>query len=326
MIRHQSTNQFRAIVSLCAERRWCLTGTPIQNRLEDFGSLVKFLHITPFNSNANFRKHITEPLITGHRDCDQNLRRLLGSICLRRTNNLLELADTISETVILDLSVEEEALYSRIIEDSKRAIDDSISSKSVVKAYNGVFQAILRLRLLCNHGTIHQNLNQIPFSGLAVDSDRTLSLLQEGSEGICALCSCEVVLSDKIKSASVNSLPTCSHLLCSACLPQNEYDSTEYQQRCRVQCPICHQCVQPTRLVKDQNSRHQFADSRGSPFIDSQDRPTSGHSSKLSGLLNNIENNIQGNKRYSHPYPRLGIGSNTDIFLGVLSSHVGQRR
>lgn len=39
----QTTQQAQAAFALEAERRWCLTGTPLSNRVEDLFSLVKFV-------------------------------------------------------------------------------------------------------------------------------------------------------------------------------------------------------------------------------------------------------------------------------------------
>ncbi|CRK42187.1 hypothetical protein BN1723_016021, partial [Verticillium longisporum] len=47
MIRETSTQQFKAIVRLQANRRWAVTGTPVQNRLEDLAALLAFLRLKP---------------------------------------------------------------------------------------------------------------------------------------------------------------------------------------------------------------------------------------------------------------------------------------
>jgi SWI/SNF-related matrix-associated actin-dependent regulator of chromatin subfamily A3 len=65
IIRRQSTVLYRTVAELKARSRWCLTGTPIQNRLEDIGSLFAFIRIIPFNSASTFRKYIATPFDDG---------------------------------------------------------------------------------------------------------------------------------------------------------------------------------------------------------------------------------------------------------------------
>lgn len=64
-IRNQNTKMFKSIQELPVHRRWCLTGTPIQNRLEDLGSLVAFLCLTELERMPTFRKYIIAPTLTG---------------------------------------------------------------------------------------------------------------------------------------------------------------------------------------------------------------------------------------------------------------------
>src|SRR4051794_3165764 len=103
VIRRRNTKQFRAISYLSAQLRWCLTGTPIQNCLEDLGSLVRFLRISPLDKVATFRKHIIHPLKSGEPDCLRNLRLLLDCVCLRRTKDLLGLPESLDEIRMLEL-------------------------------------------------------------------------------------------------------------------------------------------------------------------------------------------------------------------------------
>ncbi|KAH6975002.1 SNF2 family N-terminal domain-containing protein [Ilyonectria sp. MPI-CAGE-AT-0026] len=152
-IRNQNSNQFRATESLTAERKWCLTGTPIQNRLNDMESLFKFLHFEPFSRTSIFLKHILTPLSRDTPDRAVNLRALLHAICLRRNKKYLDLPDPLYEEINIELADKERLVYNSILKKCARDIDDLVSTKAKIKKYHILFAAIMKLRRLCNHGT-----------------------------------------------------------------------------------------------------------------------------------------------------------------------------
>ena len=49
IIRNRNTKTHKAVLNLRAKNRWCLTGTPLQNKAEDLHSLFKFLKCSPIN-------------------------------------------------------------------------------------------------------------------------------------------------------------------------------------------------------------------------------------------------------------------------------------
>ena len=51
-IRNPQTRLTKAMIDLVAKRRWVLTGTPIQNRLDDLWSVCKFLRLEPFDDKG----------------------------------------------------------------------------------------------------------------------------------------------------------------------------------------------------------------------------------------------------------------------------------
>ena len=134
-------------------RRWCLTGTPIQNRIDDLVSLLKFLHAEPFCRLSVFQHHILQPLGEDIASGALPLRALLRSICIRRTEGILNLPETRYQQFVLTLGPQERALYNDIIRQCARDMDARISSTTAIGKYSILFTAITKLRRVCNHGT-----------------------------------------------------------------------------------------------------------------------------------------------------------------------------
>ncbi|KAM0562876.1 hypothetical protein ACHAPJ_001716 [Fusarium lateritium] len=153
-IRNPTSKQSRAASSLISNRRWCMTGTPIQNKLEELASLASFLRLPPFPSKSTFHSNILAPLSQGGPNYARPLRAYLQAYCLRRTESHLDLLKSSEEGICLALSTEERMLYQEILEQSRREIDEIVSGASSIKKYNILFTAILKMRILCNRGTL----------------------------------------------------------------------------------------------------------------------------------------------------------------------------
>jgi len=211
-IRNQETEQFRAVNTLQADRRWCLTGTPIQNRLEDLGALVRFLKVEPFDgewSKAAFRRHVLDPLFSSDVDPFRNLRLLLQSVCLRRTTqNQSDLAVTY-ESVTLDLSTMERSTYDKILEQTKKDLDTHVSGGSSIQKYAILFTLILRLRMFCDQGHFCKGFGSPP---CPADAPRGLSPteFEIGDDLGCDSCRNEESL-DLMKDLAF--CPSCSRVL-----------------------------------------------------------------------------------------------------------------
>ncbi|KAM7209991.1 SNF2 family N-terminal domain containing protein [Rhypophila decipiens] len=158
-IRNQGSDQFKAAVGLNSLRRWCLTGTPIQNRLDDLVSLLRFLHFEPFARGLVFHQHILEPLSKESPDRAFRLKALLRTVCLRRKETLLKLPEPRELQFDVDLDKDERLMYKGILQRCARDIDEAISSEVRMKRYSILFTAIMKLRRVCNHGTFPVGIN-----------------------------------------------------------------------------------------------------------------------------------------------------------------------
>ncbi|RYP69277.1 hypothetical protein DL770_008287 [Monosporascus sp. CRB-9-2] len=214
-IRNQSSEQFNAAKGLQAERRWCLTGTPIQNSLADLRSLLRFLHFQPFASQAFFEKHIVQPLRLNSHDSFRNLQLLLRSICLRRNAGYLHLPPAETEEVTISLTSEETAVYDGILADCQAEFDKIVSGKSEIRKYNVLFITIMKLRRLCNHGTLQAATATYPTPSRKARRSKKQQMSPD-AELFCDFCSRE----DEDSATLLDRLETCPE--CSRCLESQE--------------------------------------------------------------------------------------------------------
>ena len=215
----------------------------------------------------------------------RSLRLLLRSMCLRRTRGLLDIPTAKDETITLALSTEERDVYSQIIEDTKRKIDDCISSASIARAYTSIFHAILRLRLLCNQGT-----HRLSDSKSEDRNGHVEAGLPEGGMLACQICSCEIIVPDAQNDVSPGTSPQSSvHLLCPACLSPTDFDKTGHQRR-----PTSSRGGKLIQMIETGSPKPNGPSSSSLRATSSRQ----GHSSKMCALVSNLQRYKLSNKRY----------------------------
>jgi SWI/SNF-related matrix-associated actin-dependent regulator of chromatin subfamily A3 len=230
-IRNRSTKQFQAVSSLSAQHRWCLTGTPIQNNLEDLGTLVAFLKVPILENAPTFRKFIISPITSTSKARFQNLRTLLRTVCLRRTRELLDLPEPIPQIRRLPLTPPERAEYDDLLLQCRREIDMVVSGRRKRKINSTVLESLLKLRLFCNNGNTNAVLCTGP-TGLPADPDEALTYLQQYDQNVCANCSGIIYsISDIEEAGGGTFISSCYHLVCHSCMP--------YYHAQREDCPSC---------------------------------------------------------------------------------------
>lgn len=186
-IRHDQTRQFQAAASLSAKFRWCLTGTPIHNSLTDLGSLISFLGVPLLHRKAEFHKHIAKPIEDKSRSgTAENLRLLLQSICLRRTEELINLPEPKEITYDVHLSDEETHLYDMVKEQAKTQVEDAICSSQGSGTGMSVLQMVMHLRRICNHGTMDRDIQNYVIGSETSEDDGV------AGTRFCSSCDCEI--------------------------------------------------------------------------------------------------------------------------------------
>lgn len=158
-IKETGTVGSRASCDLMADRRLCLTGTPVQNKLDDVFALIKFLRLRPFDEKNTWTEFIGTPVKFGQDIGIARLQMIMKCITLRRTKEtraedgkaILALPPRRDELRFLQFDPEEQEIYNQYFQESKAEFTDLSSKNEVMKNYVGILQKILRLRQICDH-------------------------------------------------------------------------------------------------------------------------------------------------------------------------------
>ncbi|TGJ80952.1 hypothetical protein E0Z10_g7821 [Xylaria hypoxylon] len=282
VIRRPSNTFHSTCLELEARSRWCLTGTPIQNRLLDIGALFAFLRADPFHNITQFRRFIVLPFEQGAGVVTDRLVLLYDSLCLRRNKDILCLPGTDERERPLQFSPEEMKQYQSTLRTLQRSMSEKVSQYDKHREF-GLFQAQLQLRILCNHGTY-----QKPFSWkrMMLQIDESLAVGSGTSfEARCDGC-------EQPKPALVITTNSCGHFFCTSCL---EYLEDILKPTDSMPCPRCHykdaaKCLRTDAipaLNKNHRPHHRDALTRKLYFKDV------GISTKMNALVHDVKDRME---------------------------------
>ncbi|KAF9975056.1 hypothetical protein BGZ73_001416 [Actinomortierella ambigua] len=274
IIKEANTVQSKAACALRAERRWCLTGTPIQNKLDDLYALVKFLGMEPFNDKSHWTHFISKPIKSANPIGIQRLQTLMKVITLRRTKTqlvdgkpILSLPPRTDHKRMLDLSMNERSLYHRMESRAKQTVDEIVVENKIMKNYAHILQAILKLRQICAHYALVKSLSDDLDTSTEFNLAKALSilsLLQESGNDQCNACF--------NPSTATPIVTRCEHILCPECMKKtspicytliqkaNANVSVPSGYKTEFNCPQCSTILQPIDLIQIQeDSEEKFA-------------------------------------------------------------------
>ncbi|XP_017412646.2 DNA repair protein RAD5B isoform X3 [Vigna angularis] len=149
----------QAAFTLSAHSRWCLTGTPLQNSLEDLYSLLCFLRVEPWCNWAWWQKLIQRPYENGDPKSLKLVKAILRMLMLRRTKEskdkegrpILLLPPIDIELIECKQSECERDFYETLFERSKVQFDQYVAQGNVLHHYANILDLLMQLRRCCNH-------------------------------------------------------------------------------------------------------------------------------------------------------------------------------
>jgi SWI/SNF-related matrix-associated actin-dependent regulator of chromatin subfamily A3 len=166
-IRTKHSLNSKTVCSLRSIHRWCITGTPIQNRLSDLHSLFRFLRVHPFDDAKVFENEILQPWRNEVEErAIEKLQALVRMITIRRPSSVISLPSRTEEIQFVHFDAQELAAYEQARSGTLQVIEIALSEKTASgNGYVNAFRRINDLRLVCNHGTLFERRGKCELVG-----------------------------------------------------------------------------------------------------------------------------------------------------------------
>ncbi|KAF9695321.1 hypothetical protein EKO04_006851 [Ascochyta lentis] len=252
-IKSRNTGVAKACFALTGTYKWCLSGTPVQNRIGEFFSLLRFLEVRPFadyfcrsckceklhwatdddhmcvacNHGASehisvFNQELLNPITGDDVDLREQalakLHMITARIMLRRMKrdhtNSMELP--MKDIIIHNefFSEVERDFSTSIMSNSNRKFDTYVAQGVMLNNYANIFGLIMQMRQVANHPDLLLKKNAA-----------------EGSQNVYVCNICDEPAEDAIRSH-------CRHEFCRACV--KDYMDTCEASGTDADCPRCH--------------------------------------------------------------------------------------
>jgi SWI/SNF-related matrix-associated actin-dependent regulator of chromatin subfamily A3 len=258
VVRNPKTLLFQAVNALRGGIRWALTGTPVQNKVDDVQPLLAFIRLEPLQARDVWTRAVSRPIRDGDPAGLDRLRLVMRSVTLRRTKALL--ADRLPpqhvSVVALRLPDAARAAYNdlynsiaAVVAELARVDDDLVLQHHLI-----IFEAITRLRQACCSTALvpperlqraRDVLRRLGLgaggspSHALLSKDDAIGLLKSLSKAVeepaseqsydCAICL------DYLKEETACVLRACQHAFCQSCILQHVQASA----RGGAHCPLC---------------------------------------------------------------------------------------
>lgn len=264
-IKNRGTKSAQACYELQSIYRWCMSGTPMMNNVQELYSLICFLRIGPYNKLERFNSTFTRPLKNDTNAVQstamKKLQALLKAILLRRTKSskidgkpILQLPPRVTEKVHTIFSSDEQEFYQALETQSQLQFNRYVQAGTVGRNYSNVLVLLLRLRQACCHPHLINDfaVNLVTNSGeidLIANAKRLDNTVVERLKAQEAL-ECPVCID--VAENAVIFFP-CGHSTCAECFARISDPAQGLMQgndgTIEVKCPSCRAKIDPKKVT-----------------------------------------------------------------------------
>ncbi|KAF6825208.1 WD domain-containing protein [Colletotrichum plurivorum] len=266
IIRNSESQKARAVCALDSVSRWAVTGTPIQNHLNDLAALLKFLSVYPYSDKRTFDADVSNLWNSGRaEEAVKRLKRLAGCLLLRRPKKTIQLPTRQDLACYVEFQPDERELYNQVRNQTIARLDEALlESRQGTRpgSYITVLQQIEAMRMVCNLGLLFPSRHDASLMTGKKPNVETWEHIAQGAFNLrLEIGSIECIVCSFSLDATNNSLndnetaralfTRCLGLICPSCVQRSSHGGAMQPiLRCSHErpCPIAPVTTSPASL------------------------------------------------------------------------------
>ncbi|EJW95024.1 helicase SNF2 family, partial [gut metagenome] len=174
-IKNHTTAQSKAVRSIPATTHIAMSGTPVENRLSEFWTLMDFVNHGYLGTEKQFGTQYAQPIQNrGDQQVCERFRKVTAPFMMRRLKTdksiISDLPDKIEHDEYVQLTARQAALYQETLNEAMKEIEgmgEEGDAQTMFKRQGLILQMIMALKQICNHPTqfLKNNIFHAELSG-----------------------------------------------------------------------------------------------------------------------------------------------------------------
>lgn len=148
----------KSVKQLVCSHKLALSGTPVENKLEELWSVFDFLMPGFLFDKAEFNHRYVVPICEREdKSIEKRLKSQIFPFILRRMKRDVakDLPDKVENIAYCELTDEQKDFYMEVFDSTKEELFKSIEENGLEKSRMSIFSALLRLRQICCHPQLY---------------------------------------------------------------------------------------------------------------------------------------------------------------------------
>ena len=157
-IKNAISQTAQAVKTLNGTHKLALSGTPIENKLEELWSVFDFLMPGFLFSMPEFNSRYVTPIMERQdKTVEKRLKLQIYPFILRRMKRDVakDLPDKVENMAYCEMTPEQKDFYLDVLDSTKEELFKSIEMNGLEKSRMSIFSALLRLRQICCHPKLY---------------------------------------------------------------------------------------------------------------------------------------------------------------------------